>query len=438
MRAKKQVRIIKKIRDAKGVWKFISLDRIGNRYVWDNRDGHYFLEWWEGKDRRRELAGQTPAQALEAQRRKRNELIGELLTRGKTAQTTQEETATRISSAVEMFISHVKVHSPGKPEPHRRYQQVLDHFKRILGHKKYIEAINRAEIDTYKLRRSEEYSQRQNHKITPRTINFEISTLRTFFYYLINERGLTLTNPCARFKHLRDEKKKARRRPPVYTQGEIERLFAVCSEVERTIFATLLLSGLRKRELYFLTWTDVDLKGATLRITGEGKERFSPKDYEERLLPIPPDLVSLFAELPRRSEWVFSNSKGGQIDHLLRRLKELAERAHVPNATLHKFRHTYATRLLETGCDLKTLQYLMGHSDLKTTEQYLNPNDDLRRKAVNRLSLMFRQQVVGPHLASGSLDINKSSGDGSMATGHSRASVKEYDDEQQGQEQNIE
>ena len=63
---KKQARITKKIRTAQGVWKFISLQRVNNRYVWDKREGHYFIEWWEGKRRCRELAGQTPSQAIEA------------------------------------------------------------------------------------------------------------------------------------------------------------------------------------------------------------------------------------------------------------------------------------------------------------------------------------------------------------------------------------
>jgi hypothetical protein len=59
---KKQVRIIKKIRTAQGVWSFVSLQKIKGRYAWDKREGHYFIEWWEGKRRRRELAGQTPSQ----------------------------------------------------------------------------------------------------------------------------------------------------------------------------------------------------------------------------------------------------------------------------------------------------------------------------------------------------------------------------------------
>ena len=98
-------------------------------------------------------------------------------------------------------------------------------------------------------------------------------------------------------------------------------------------------------------------------------------------------MAGLIKKLSHGSEWVFPTAKGGRQTHLLCRLKKLAEAAGVPDATLHKFRHTYATRLLESGCDIVTVQKLMGHSDIETTRQYLNPDEDLKRQAVNRLSL---------------------------------------------------
>ena len=48
MAVKKTVRIIKKIREDGGQWRFVSLRRAGTRYAWDKRPGHYFVEWWEG------------------------------------------------------------------------------------------------------------------------------------------------------------------------------------------------------------------------------------------------------------------------------------------------------------------------------------------------------------------------------------------------------
>src|SRR5260370_25835415 len=161
---RKRVRIIKKVRVASGLWKFISLDRIGKRYVWDKRTGYYFLEWWEGRRRRGESGGVTQSEALESQRRKQHELLGELIAGGKNSPSQPEEgTATPIADATRIFIEHVKAHSPDKPLTVRRYRQVLEHFDRLIGKKKkYIEGITRADIDDYKIKRSEEPNGRKD------------------------------------------------------------------------------------------------------------------------------------------------------------------------------------------------------------------------------------------------------------------------------------
>jgi integrase len=392
MAAKKSVRVIKKIRESSGVWRFVSLRRAGTRYAWDDRPGNYFVEWWEGSKRRRELAGKTPSDALEAQRRKRNELAGEQILGGKPEKTpTAEAPLTPLTDAIQMFLQHVRVHSPDKPRTAQRYTAVLDHAKRILGRKLFVEAIARPDIDDYKTARSAECSeQHPNRRITPRTINYEVAVLRTFFYFLIRERNLPITNPCANFKELKDPRAKAKRRPPTYKQEELDQIFEKCDEGERAIFSTLLLTGLREEELCYLTWADVelrDLDNSGIRVSGEGKQGFSPKDYEERLIPISRELAEVLAKLPRGKAWVFSTKAGNRHTHLLRRLKEIADAAKVTGATLHKFRHTYATRLLEGGCDIVTVQRLMGHSDLDTTRQYLDPDEKLKRRAVAKLSV---------------------------------------------------
>src|SRR5713226_5648870 len=115
MALQKRVRILKKIRERAGVWRFISLDRVRGRYVWDKHPGYYFVEWWQGKKRKRQLAGRTPSEATEAQRRKRNELLGEMIAAGKDIPKPEEGSATTIANAIQMFLSHVRVHSPDKP-----------------------------------------------------------------------------------------------------------------------------------------------------------------------------------------------------------------------------------------------------------------------------------------------------------------------------------
>lgn len=203
MAATKTIRIIKKIQQD-GAWRFVTLARNGSRYEWDSRPGTYYIEWWEGARRRREVAGNTPSEALASRRRKQGGIVAEAEpeappTRNEVA-AAAPSTETPIPEARKLFLTHIAAHSPDKPETVRRYSQVLEHFERLLGSKGVIESITRGDMDDYKVSRRQEHSQRHKRLITPRTINFEISTLRTFFYYLINERGVQFENPCTRFK----------------------------------------------------------------------------------------------------------------------------------------------------------------------------------------------------------------------------------------------
>jgi hypothetical protein len=194
----KRIRVIKKIQEG-GDWRFVSLKRAGKRYVSDPRPGTYYLEWWDGGQRRREVAGDTPSQTIAAQRRKQIQLAGGPHEEPDSKPLIEEagKSSTPIADANEMFLAHIQAHSPDKPETVRRYRQVLDHFARLIGAGKHVEAITRADIDDYKIHRQQEQSLRHKRLITPPTINFEVSTLRTFFYYLINERGVKTDNPCA-------------------------------------------------------------------------------------------------------------------------------------------------------------------------------------------------------------------------------------------------
>jgi integrase len=386
----KSVRILKKIKAESGAWQFVSLKRSGARYAWDPRPGHYYLEWWEGTKRRREVAGALPSEALEAQRRKGHELVGQMVAGRSPAKVVEAEIGegTRIPDAADDFLTHVGVHSPDKPRTLARYRAVVDHFQRLLGKRVFVEAVSRGDIDHYKAARSQEKpGSRHGERVTPGTVNFEVSVLRTFFNFMIHERGVKMEKPCARFKPLRDASGKAHGRTPTYSQQEVDLLLGACEGQDRAAFATLLLTGLREQELCYLTWNDVSRQRGREMVVVRRKPGFSPKDYEEREIPVQAELATMLLVLPRESQWVFP-SPGGKLEpHLLRRLKRVAERAGVADATLHKFRHTYATRLLENGADIVTVQRLLGHSDLDTTKRYLNPDVDLKRSAVNRLRL---------------------------------------------------
>ena len=89
---------------------------------------------------------------MEAQRRKRNELIGAMVLGNGVRQAPKREEAplTLLADSIALFLEHVHVHSPDKPRTVRRYTNALDHVKRILGRKMFVEVITRPDIDDYR------------------------------------------------------------------------------------------------------------------------------------------------------------------------------------------------------------------------------------------------------------------------------------------------
>lgn len=141
------------------------------------------------------------------------------------------------------------------------------------------------------------------------------------------------------------------------------------------IIATLLYTGVRKRELRDLELRDVDLKHDVLMVR-------QGKGAKDRIIPIPHQLQGILADyLKQRLSRGFSdqpfffvgNSGRGRLaNKVLYRLVTKLRKASGIYFAPHMLRHTYATLMLEGGCDLFSLSKLMGHADIKTTTIYLS------------------------------------------------------------------
>jgi integrase len=107
-------------------------------------------------------------------------------------------------------------------------------------------------------------------------------------------------------------------------------------------------------------------------VTVKTKEGWTPKDYEEREIPLPYFLLAaLKKRMATKGNLIFPTAHGNPNGHMLRALKSLAKKAGLNGEfKLHKFRKTYAT-LQHGGVDARTIQKRLGHSDLSTTLAYL-------------------------------------------------------------------
>lgn len=139
------------------------------------------------------------------------------------------------------------------------------------------------------------------------------------------------------------------------------------------IFATFIFAGIRKDELLKLTLDDVDIENKSLFISGKGsKERIVPMSYKlagilERYLK---ERQKLHKTCPAFFTSLHLNR--GYSDAGLRRLVKCIREASGIYFRPHMLRHTFATLMLEGGCDIYSLSKMMGHSDIKTTTLYLS------------------------------------------------------------------
>jgi integrase len=212
------------------------------------------------------------------------------------------------------------------------------------------------------------------------TINTELNTLKAALNRAV-ALGYLPRNPCREVKKLKAPRKPVR----FLSKEEIRRLLDAGNGRLGPIIEVLLYTGLRRDELTHLTWSDVDLPRRILTV--QAKDGWHPKDYEARHIPMAPRLHALLKELPRRGDCLFPNRDGKPHDgHILSRdFRKLAKACAIKGASLHTLRHTFASHLVMNGTDIYTVQKLLGHSSIKTTEIYAHLAPDFLKAAVEKL-----------------------------------------------------
>lgn len=210
---------------------------------------------------------------------------------------------------------------------------------------------------------------------TPKTVSRRLSAIRTFFKYL-NVQNVTQLNPAA----ATSSPKLGRDLPRKTSDSDIERLLAVCEDDfvglrDQAFLELLYASGARIAELARLELADVNFSDASIRLFGKGsKERIVP------LYPVALEAVDRYMREGRpalledaRGNTLFISTRGNAMsaDSLRRVFKQRAAQAGLdPSLHPHDIRHAFATDLVEGGADLRSVQEMLGHASLSTTQVY--------------------------------------------------------------------
>ena len=209
----------------------------------------------------------------------------------------------------------------------------------------------------------------QKRKFSPNTVAQHLAALR-FFYVKTLKKAWSITET--------PYPKKAMHLPTILSHEEVARLIdAARPPVHRTLLMALYATGLRRAELARLKVSDVDSQRMVIHVQG-GKGR---KDRDVLLSPtLLDELRRHWRRLRRKpSVWLFPGKSSPTSDRpitpkvIYHACKRAARRAGLPNGVHpHTLRHCFATHLLEAGADLRTIQMLLGHSDLEETTIYLH------------------------------------------------------------------
>ena len=388
-----RVNVLKKVQ-IDGEWKFVPVLERKGKIIRDHvlvrgtdehhPEGSYYIEWYEEGSRRKQCVGEFE-NVLAAARDKSFKLNGRKL--GITLEPDQPKQASEIpvsasngklgkDAAIDEYLRYIKANrSEGT---YKAYRYTLDVLLRTSFSQASIEQATRDDILKFIAFCAERGYQ-------SRTIYDKLVVVLQFF----KQNGVTKLIATSDWPRYVETIR------PIYEPDEIRSMLAKATDDEALRVKFFLSSGFRDSEVRYLTFYDIDFRHSLARVTAKPRWDFRPKNYEERLVPLPTALVNQLKKIKERrqaapSDLVFPNGKGNPKDDHLDMVKKIAHRARLncgqcttehgnrcsegPNCMrffLHKFRHTYATEHLRHGVDIRTLQGWLGHRDIQSTMVYL-------------------------------------------------------------------
>jgi integrase/recombinase XerD len=250
------------------------------------------------------------------------------------------------------------------------YGYSLQQFYRSVGRNKPLTEVAKQDLYDFIA-----YLRREG--LSDRTIHNRVGEIVTFL------RHFGIKDVTLRVKYT---EKKVR----AYRPDELKALFAAATPDEWLLFQFFLCTGVREQEAMNAEWNDIDFVDSLFTV--KAKPGWTPKDYEEREIPIPDFLVAALKKrlLESKGKLIFPTKAGKREGHMLRKLQYLAKRAGLLGEFgLHKFRKTWATLQHRAGVDARTIQKRLGHSDLATTLAYLEGEDARSERSRDQVNNTF-------------------------------------------------
>lgn len=282
----------------------------------------------------------------------------------------------KVQVAKENFINYCEYEKGLSANTLKSYNYEINLYQTYLEDKLSIidiEKVSKEDIESYL-----KYCYLKNED--SKTISHKITTIYNFHNYLLREK--VIKDNQAEFI---ERPKLAKHLPYTLTVKEIDKLLDIALVTvfdyrDKAMLELMYGTGLRVSELVSLTVYDVDFYNAFLRIKGKGsKERIVPiNNASLKYLKLYLDRRCLLLK-KKTSDELFLNARGEGISRqgFFKNLKKILAKKGMPtNISPHSLRHSFATHLIENGADLRSVQTMLGHSDITTTKIYTHISNE--------------------------------------------------------------
>jgi integrase len=348
--------------------------------------GTYQLRLYRGRKLIYEPVGNDPSEALAARDYREKELAAEYAV-GIAGLKIEAETPHRfvLPRAKEEFMRRKRLTRrrggiPLDKETLSSYENIISEFLKVSG-RVYADTITDLDLMEF-------FEHLRKRELSERTVANYYQALSAFLRYckvdaknlLRKEDGSEDNRP-----HFDDAL------PEAYTREEVESFLAACtSERDRLVFEFLLKTGMREREMTHCEWADIRWDDGTVIVRNKPQHGFRTKTGKSREITLESNILSKLKVYQRhhpRTRFLFGTRTDQPNGHYWEACKRTAHRAGLNCGAcdpckrrrecekwyLHKFRSTFATWSLQAGVDLRTVQFMMGHSKIEMTERYLAP-----------------------------------------------------------------
>ena len=282
----------------------------------------------------------------------------------------------KVQVAKENFINYCEYEKGLSANTLKSYNYEINLYQTYLEDKLSIidiEKVSKEDIESYL-----KYCYLKNED--SKTISHKITTIYNFHNYLLREKVIKDNQA-----EVIDRPKLAKHLPYTLTVKEIDKLLDIALVTvfdyrDKAMLELMYGTGLRVSELVSLTVYDVDFYNAFLRIKGKGsKERIVPiNNASLKYLKLYLDRRCLLLK-KKTSDELFLNARGEGISRqgFFKNLKKILAKKGMPiNISPHSLRHSFATHLIENGADLRSVQTMLGHSDITTTKIYTHISNE--------------------------------------------------------------